>query len=671
MTDEATGRDADDAERDSADWLAAQFGGPEPEPEPDDTEQPEPVPEAAAAPVTEPSEPELQIRPAMSPTPATDPEPSSPSAVAASVPVVPVVPRRAPSLPVPPAPTDESTVSRSSGHPMALDLAALRRAASAEPTPTEPPSDASEAAADEREAPAVPSREQQPPHETPAPASSPAPSAPADPPRSPSTDEPGPFTAILTTPTASDLAAEPRTFDWSALPSEPEPEPEPGPEPEPVPEPHLEDDLPPTQAHDIVTSDVETRAFTLPADDRPEEERVVDHAPPVVDPPEPAPLNETRALPVSEAPSGTPPEPEAEAAPEPEPAAEPAPEAEAEAEPAPEPEPARDPTPEPEPEPARDPTPEPEPEPEPASRPESVQTPGRDSDAAPVGATTPAAASSADPWWVEEHHEMTRRERRLAEAAGQLPPPAVAPAATAPEPAPRDAAGDPSPSDRDDEYEPTFTEILGIVRQPVAEPDSAETLPAGSWSLSDEVDPVDSDDSESAARRGAHDPSERGQHDVVDDEPADDAATSVLPRRARSTPSDAPFVPLFGDDDEPGPRRRGSAAPEPESDPFAGFSAPSGSSAPIDEPGPRRRGDETRPRRTSSGGGIETWPRERKILLGVAAGVVVVLALLVLFLLVGSAFAAPEAASTGGPAVLAAVASDAMMRPEAVVSALL
>ena len=55
----------------------------------------------------------------------------------------------------------------------------------------------------------------------------------------------------------------------------------------------------------------------------------------------------------------------------------------------------------------------------------------------------------------------------------------------------------------------------------------------------------------------------------------------------------------------------------------------------------------------------------------VLTALVVVLALLVLFLLVGSAFAAPEAASTGGPAVLAAVASDAMMRPEAVVPALL
>ena len=616
MTDEPAGRGVDDADRDPSDWLAAQF-------------------EPGTEPVSD-SEP------------ASDEEQESPREATPPVPVVPVVPRRAAQLPflaVPPPPTDETAVTRSSGHPMALDLGALRGAMSPGPdeSPTTPSDDARPASSPEpsppEPSPAEPSaversadrpEDGEPGRSVPVPTSTPSPSG-----------EPGPFTAILTTPAAaSDISAEPRTFDWNALPpesetarsevappespsapapvepqpqSQPEPEPQPQPTPQaappaPAPAPAV-DELPPTQAHDVVVSDTATRAFDLPADagSVDEEEWVVDHAPPVVETPVvETPTVATRTIEPSspEAPAAAAPEGLVSQAPASENAA---PEAAASEDPAPE---------------------------NPAPGEATSENPAAEP-AAPAAPETPASTPGA-PWWVEEHHEMTRRERRLAEAAGHLPPPAATPPVeTPPAGAPATAPVDGAPADvrasspaspGDSEPEPTFTQILGIIRQPEPE-EPSDGPPAGSWSLADDDDGGDDVD--------------RPRPVSSDDEGIDDAATSALPLRARRTPSDSPLAPLFGDSgpgadagpaagDRPGPRR--SRSPEPEPDPVATGETPS-----------RRRDAGSRSTRASSGGGIEDWPRGRKILLGVGAAVVIVLALLALFLLGRSAFGSTEA----------------------------
>lgn len=643
MSDDPRGGGPDDgSDGDPSDWLAAQF-----DPSGDDADEPRgdsPADDAGAHSPADDAGADSPAAVADSPADAGEASPAdaSPPPARPVVPVVPVVPRREPSRPplaVPPAPTDGSAVPRSSGHPMALDLTALRTAMENGDATTSPASPATAASpAPEPPRPADPA-----PTPDPAPAPDPAPTpdptqalpvAPAPDGGMPASTEPGPFTAILTTPAAaSDISAEPRTFDWNALPSEPavdvpeapdsapsvdgqpaidaEPTPDAmrdpvGDDPLPVPADQgtSADPVPPsTQLDDVVPPPVETRAFELPVEDSampqteadpPTDDRVhseVDASSAASEPSDdgPDPTEEARVVdhdvPTPEAsgplPSGV------EAVPSPDPALQ-----------------------------------------------------------ATDAAAGPAAAS-ADPWWVEEHHEMTRRERRLAEAAGTIPPPAVAPTGSVPPVVPAVPAATPpgaEPADgpdsdpgREPEREPTFTEILGIVREPEPRTDDADPpLPIGSWSLSADADP-----GEQSVAAGPAAPT--GDADL-DDEPVDDAVTSVLPMSARSAvdADDEPVLPSGHVDpsrplpSEAGPGRLpglSMSTPAPEADdPSAGAT------------GPRRRGDGSAPPRASSGGGIEDWPRERKILLGVAAAVVIVLALVAVFLLSRAAFATSTAA---------------------------
>nr|BFF16132.1 hypothetical protein GCM10025699_74350 [Microbacterium flavescens] len=106
---------------------------------------------------------------------------------------------------------------------------------------------------------------------------------------------------------------------------------------------------------------------------------------------------------------------------------------------------------------------------------------------------------------------------------------------------------------------------------------------------------------------------------------------------------DAEPVPLTGH--EPSSSRPRSSEAGADQLPGLSVSAPDGATDDAAGPtGPRRRGAGSTPHRASSGGGIENWPRERKVLLAVAAAVVVVLALVAVFLLSRAAFATSTAA---------------------------
>ena len=309
-------------------------------------------------------------------------------------------------------------------------------------------------------------------------------------------------------------------------------------------------------------------------------------------------------------------------------------------------------------------------------------------EAAPADETVPAdevdEPESPEPWWVAEHHEMTRRERREAEAAGLVVPPAV----------PAEPAAAPVPSEAptvEPEREPTFTELLGIVRPSSDAPETVEDTPGelsadagrsdfvdpgplpagGSWALSDELADVEQSDAPLAPQHAASpvdegdldDPIDRDEpidpddpfvllqvepdDDVLDDDALDGdagedeaAATTALPVAAAAAAAAAPAVERprtvpQADSELPGLSVEGGSATGPAAassaaPPLARRGAPP--VGPSSGGGSSATGD-------GAGEGIASWSRGRKVLLGVAAALVIVLALLALFLLSRSLFA--------------------------------
>nr|WP_244645008.1 septum formation family protein [Frigoribacterium sp. CFBP 8766] len=334
---------------------------------------------------------------------------------------------------------------------------------------------------------------------------------------------------------------------------------------------------------------------------------------------------------------------------------------------------------------------------------------------------------------------MTRRERREAEAAGVVVPPAVAaspdaaaaaaaaaaaddesaagapaaPPAGLPFTGPSGAASAPTA----DESEPTFTELLGIVRpsgdaresledtpgDPAADAGRSDLvdpgpLPAGgSWALSDEL-PVE--DASTPAAEGDELVSPARDDEPVDlddpfaalrveaEEDAPDAATAALPlagaglagaglagagatgaaaaaetpptaagERPRSVPhTDAELPGLSVEAGSPAAPAAASSGASPLV-PRGGPSAPSGPS------GPGAGSSAAGP-----GGGIASWSRGRKVLLGVAAALVIVLALVALFVLSRSLFAGtpqPTEAPAAAVATRTVTAAPAELPQEA------
>ena len=619
---------------------------------------------------------------------------------------------------VPPAPTAESEVVKSSGHPMALDLSALAGAVpppSTDPTPSvddagavgvaDDQEDASDASAGIESEPVAPPRYEVPPAVAPRPVAAPpvVPSAvvpPVEPedlavdepehrgapaseddvvaPQHP--DEPGPFTALISPPVAPEPVF-PSAFDWST-PADPDDRGEAAPQMEEsadsddvgAAEPEPAEEAPVSAAE--AADDAQTRAFEVPATE-PEPETELHE--PVAAPEFDVEMPETETEPGSA-------EPELAAEPqsEPEPAAE-------------------------------------QSEPEPAA--EQLEQ------------ESSAEATTPEPWWIAEHHEMTRRERREAEAAGVIVPPAVAPEPDVdPAVAGADDVGGPSgagavaappaglpfgaPAPAESapsagEQEPTFTELLGIVRPSSGSSETVEDTPGdpaadagrsdlvdpgplpagGSWALSDELA------AEEPAARAVEEPEpgdvvpadERDEPVDLDDpsaalgveaeEDAPDAATTALPvagaglaaaaatgsaaaaettspptgERPRSVPHTEAELPglSVGGGSASAAAAASSAAPPlvPRGGPFA-QSADSGAAAGSSAAG--------------SGGGIASWSRGRKVLLGVAAALVIVLALVALFVLSRSLFAgtpqpteAPAAAAVATRTVTAAPAEIA------------
>ena len=631
---EPDGAAADGAAPDDAsDWLAAQFG----EDDDDDDAQ------AAATDATdrEPSQ-AVDTEPGLRPDAEPEPEPE-PDAATRALPTQPAagpspdddLPPIVPAFVVPAAPTGETDVPRSSGHPMALDLSQLKGSVEA----PEPPAATDETVAPVEPATAAPATA---PADAPAdddavdsgPPAPPVFSPPVDEPARPG-DEPGPFTALI----ASALAAPaPSVFDWDALPArdaQPEPVPPSATEPEPV-EALVDDD-----GHE------EAR----PEPDAPT--RAVETVAPAAAAPETAPADEvTVEKPLQER--------------EPEPEADPASELELE------PDPASEPEPEPEPEPDAS----PEPEASPVADEELRASSEPDFEAKSATPSTPAAGSApaagqGDPWWVEEHHEMTRRERRLAEAA-------AAAAAAAASAAAASAASSTSPPAARPASEPTFTELLGISvpdrdqdddEAPADVPgdgaadagrhDPVEEPSAGSWSLSSLDDEPDA--SAIAAEGEADDStdlSDTPPDDVPDDDVSDEhlAPVETAPRPGASAPTSS-FPPPYRPAPEAATAAAAAAAPaeapteRPRTTPSTPGELP-GLSVTRPEVGPTltttfpvvAAGE---PYGGESGGGrpegIAGWSRNRKLLLGAAAVLVVVLALLALFFLSRSLFAgAPE-----------------------------
>ena len=606
---EPDGAAADGAAPDDAsDWLAAQFG------EDDDDAQ------AAAADATdrEPSqavdtEPGLRpdAEPAPGPDAATRALPTQPAAgPSADDDLPPIVP----AFVVPAAPTGETDVPRSSGHPMALDLSQLKGSVEA----PEPPAATDETVPPVEPATAAPATA---PADAPAdddgadsgPAAPPVFSPPADEPARPA-GEPGPFTALIA---SAPVAPAPSVFDWDALPArdaQPEPVTPSATEPEPV-EALVDDD-----GHE------EAR----PEPDAPT--RAVEAVAPAAAVPETAPDEE--------------PTPEPEPEPELEPASEPEPEVE--------------------------PASEPEPGPGAAEAPRLASEPVETDPAPP---STPAAGSAAaagqgDPWWVEEHHEMTRRERRLAEAAAAAAAAAAASASAASPTSPPAArpASEPtftellgiSVPDREQGDDESPADVPGDGAADAGRHDPVEESSAGSWSLSS----LDDEPHASAiAAEGEADDSTDLSDTPLDDVPDDDVSDEHLARAEAAPRPEAPApTSAF-----PPPYRPAPAAVTPAS-PLATAPAALGAerprttpSAPGELPGLSVARPEVGPTLTTTfpvvaagepyggapGGGrpegIAGWSRNRKLLLGAAAVLVVVLALLALFFLSRSLFAgAPE-----------------------------
>jgi hypothetical protein len=790
--DEAAGGEptADTSGLDAGDWLAAQFEDDEDDSESDGdsevTGQPDVVVE---------SEPELEPEPETEPETETEPEPeleTDPELETRALPV-PVETATPASFTVPPAPTAESDVVKSSGHPLALDLSALAGAVPppepasetvdpAEPdVPSEPESelqagDAPVDGTDETDV-AAPPRWEVPQALAPRPVVVPpvAPSAPAvetgadasgdgDEPAggdgdsrdaaapavddAPHPDEPGPFTALISPPVPPEPVF-PSTFDWSAPETtddraEAEAEADAGCPTadvgEPAEEAPVESSAPVTDAHtldaqvpDVPAPDAQTddvRIDDAPTDDAqlldvPEPDEQVDEALPLDAP--------TRALDLSPADvdatdpagqtdgddgtagdadeivvvaaDGTVLEPVTTdgAADEPMPygaissdAAAPA----DESVPADEPVPAD--------------------ESVPADQIDRTdQSIGADADADAAEAAPPEEPGTPEPWWVAEHHEMTRRERREAEAAGLVVPPAV-PAEAAPvtaEATPE--APEPGP-ETESEREPTFTELLGIVRPSSDAPETVEDTPGelsadagrsdfvdpgplpagGSWALSDEL----TDSEPAAGQPGApvlpqHGASTVDEDDLdepidpddpfallqvePDDAPADDArdddahddeaaATTALPvaAAAAAPAAERPRTVPQADTELPGLSVEGGSA--------SGTAAASSAVPPLVPRGvPSAAASSSGGGSTATGGGagegIASWSRGRKVLLGVAAALVIVLALVALFVLSRSLFAGtpqPTEAPAAAVATRTVTAAPAELPREALVGPL-
>ena len=609
---------------DASDWLAAQFdgevevveegvdGGTEADAD-DDGASP---PTRAFAPVARPDEEEA----AAAPVPASAPEPTAPARAEPALPEAaepesaepesaqpepgqpesaqpepsqpePVQPE--PVLSVPPAPSADDEVPRSSGHPLALDLSGLAGAVVPDP-PRGASTDAGDApAAEDPHGPAV---------------SPPAPAAPA--PADP--DEPGPFTALISA-APGEQAATPQEFRWEDLPA-PEAE---------AAVPSAPEDGTDGGTHE--TSDEPEESRVEPADTSPESVAVAEaEAGAEADAP-------TRAVPLA-------------------PAADAAPAADDDV--------------------------------------AAAQTTDADADTDADAAETPpdgSEAAAAAPWWVAEHHEMTRRERRQAEAAGLIVPPAgVATPATAPAAATPPAAG--PAADPDDAAAPdapaagpaagpSFTEILGIVPAARADddpdPDSVEDVPGEASADAGRDDPIDEtvpaavdrvDAGTLDAAAVAADTSttswslsgldaDGGDHAVRAGEPAVGPASPDLGAEpAPPAGSEAPLPFLTPSRPDLPLERARETRPSPEHLPgvdAASASADGRTSVfPVVAPAPgRSKGG------PAGSGGIADWPRRRKVLLGVAAALVLVLALVAVFFLGRSLFAgAPSAAalSTAG-----------------------
>jgi hypothetical protein len=771
--DEATGGEptADTSGLDAGDWLAAQFeddeddsesdgdsaSGPDVPGQPDVVVEPEPETETEAEPEPEPEpEPELETRAMPVPAETATPEPFT----------------------VPPAPTAESDVVKSSGHPLALDLSALAGAvpppepASETVDPTEPdvPSESRPEAEPEAEgAPvdetdetdvAAPPRWEVPQALAPRPVVVPpvAPTAPAveteaDVPAAadapvgadadfrdgeaaavgdaPHPDEPGPFTALISPPVPPEPVF-PSTFDWSAPattddrvdadadadagfstadigePAEEAPAESSGPVPDAQ---TLDAQTPDAQADDAQTDDARTDGVQLV--DVPEPDEQVDEAQPLDAPTRALDLaasdvDATDAAGQTDGDAGTAGDADEIVVA------------------------------------AAD-----------GTVLEPVTTDGDADDPMPYGAVSSAAAAPADepvqaghadqadqsmeadpdaadaalpeepgtpePWWVAEHHEMTRRERREAEAAGLVVPPAV-PAEAAP--AMADAApeapepGPETETEPEPEREPTFTELLGIVRP---SSDAAETvedtpgelsadagrsdfvdpgpLPAGgSWALSDELADVEPVAGQPGApllpQHGASTVDEDDLDEPIDPddpfallqvEPDDDvlpdddyarddeaAATTALPvaAAAAAPAAERPRTVPQADSELPGLSVEGGSA----SGPAAASSAvpplvPRG----VSSAAPSSSGGGSSATGAGSGEGIASWSRGRKVLLGVAAALVIVLALVALFVLSRSLFAGtpqPTEAPAAAVATRTVTAAPAELPREAPVGPL-
>lgn len=755
--------DADTSGLDAGDWLAAQF---------DDEAEAEAEADGDGADDA-----------AERPDPATAATPISPETVSSTP------------FTVPPAPTAESDVVKSSGHPMALDLSALAGAVpppSPEPTPPVGAAEARETASEAEatvepgSAPerVAPPRYEVPPAVAPRPVAAPpavpavavppavppvaaadraanadepehedAPAAERDAVEPRRADEPGPFTALISPPVAPEPVF-PSSFDWST-PASSDDRAE-----DPDRRLHAPDDgdLPPVAVEDApeapvttadAADDAQTRAFELPVTASPAEpEPALADSEPALAEAEP----EAEPSPVEPEPERTPAEPEPEPTPvEPEPEPEPTP-----AEPKPEPEPEQtlavpqpapaEPEPasaEPEPAPAEpesasaEPEPAPaEPEPESASaEPESAPAESEsEPDPTPAASESGAEGTPAEPWWIAEHHEMTRRERREAEAAGVVVPPAVAagpdaPAAVVADVDDPDGAGAvaappaglpfgapaPSSTPSADEPEPTFTELLGIVRPSSDSSETVEDTPGdpaadagrsdlvdpgplpsgGSWALSDELT-AEAPAAPAASEAVPRDEELVGQVDLDDpfavlqveaEEDAPDAATAALPvagaglagpgatEPAASTgtpataPEERPRAVPHAADELPGLSVGGGSAPAQAaaSSSAPPFAARNDASAPSAPAAPSGSGAGWSP--AGSGGGIASWSRGRKVLLGVAAALVIVLALVALFLLSRSLFAGtpqPTEAPAAAVATRTVTAAPAEIAQEAV-----
>jgi len=617
---------------DASDWLAAQFdgevevveegvdGGTEADAD-DDGASP---PTRAFAPVARPDEEEA----AAAPVPASAPEPAAPARAEPALPESaepestqpesaqpesaqppgsalpepagaepgqpePGQPESAqpePVLSVPPAPSADDEVPRSSGHPLALDLSGLAGA-----VVPDPPRGASTDAGD------APAAED--PHGSAVAPPGPAAPAPADP------DEPGPFTALISA-APGEQAATPQEFRWEDLPA-PEAE---------AAVPSAPDDGTDGGTHE--TSDEPEESRVEPADTSPESVAEAEaEAGAEADAP-------TRAVPLA-------------------PAADAAPAADDDV--------------------------------------AAAQTTDADADAdADAGAAeTPpdgSEAAAAAPWWVAEHHEMTRRERRQAEAAGLIvppagvatPTPATAPAAATPpaaEPAAPDDAAAPDAPAAGPDAGPSFTEILGIVPAARADddpgPDSVEDVPGEASADAGRDDPIDETvpaavdrvdaGTLDAAAVGTSTTSwslsgldaAGGDHAVRAGEPAVGPASPDLGAEpAPPAGSEAPLPFLTPSRPDLPLERARETRPSPEHLPGVDAASASASASadgrtsvfPVVAPAPGR----------SKGGpaGIADWPRRRKVLLGVAAALVVVLALVAVFFLGRSLFAgAPSAAA--------------------------